>query len=188
MHPAIFLDRDGVLNHLVLRDGVPASPRCPHEFRLIESAAEAVKTFRRAGFLCFVVTNQPDLGAGLISTEVLREMHQRLKEAMPINAIYVCGHESKDLCGCRKPKPGMILQAEVAYDLDLRQSWLIGDRWVDIAAANAVGVKAVMVEHAFSMSPTSAGTPPENLKTEARVNDLVKAAESILRSDYSKTD
>lgn len=177
---AIFLDRDGVLNYQVDRDGVPVSPRRVDDFRLIETAVPAVRNLSRAGFLCIVITNQPDLGRGLISDTDIEAMHYQLKLSAPIDAIYVCGHIGSDGCECRKPKPGMILRAEVEHDVDLTRSWLIGDRWVDIAAANEVGVKAVLVEHGYSMSSTSAGGPPYLLDIEAKVRDLASAAKLIL--------
>jgi transaldolase len=175
MKPAIFLDRDGVMNHCVHRGGVPASPRTTTDFHLIDSAVMAVRSLSEAGFLCIVITNQPDLGSGRISERDLHWMHAKLKEAAPVDAIYVCGHRSIDMCECRKPKPGMIVEAQRHHGVDLSRSWLVGDRWVDIAAGNAAGVRSILIEHEFSMNPTSSGYPPEHLEIHARVADLAAA-------------
>ena len=179
MRPAIFLDRDGVLNHLVLRDGVLVSPRSAADFRLIDSALDAVEALSSAGFVCIVVTNQPDIGHGLMKVEDLEGMHARLKASAPIDAIYVCSHRARDPCECRKPKPGMIHEAQRIHGIDLSQSWVVGDRWVDIAAANAAGVKSILVQHEFSMQPTSSGSPPGGLEIDATVDDLATAASLI---------
>ena len=181
LRPAIFLDRDGVLNHQVIRNGVPVSPRGPGDFRLIETALSAVRKLSKAGYLCIVLTNQPDLGRGLLSWADLQVMHEQIKSSAPIDAFYVCGHIGEQACECRKPKPGMILNAQVEHGVDLARSWLVGDRWVDIAAANAVGVKAVLVEHQHSLNSTSSDDPPDRLDIEAKVRDLATAVKVILQ-------
>ena len=182
MKPAVFLDRDGVLNHLVVRDGVPVSPRTLEDFTLIKSAIEAVLLLHNAGFACVVVTNQPDLGRGLLSEEVLSAMNERLRSLAPFDGIYVCGHGGATECECRKPRPGLIHRATEDLSLDLSASWLVGDRWVDIAAADAAGVRSILVEHEFSLSPNSSGSPPDSLIVHHAVSDLLSAVKIMVPS------
>jgi len=180
--PAVFLDRDGVLNHTVIRDGVPVSPRAVEDFRLIDSAMQGVRDLKAAGFVCVVVTNQPDVGRGLLAETDLSAMHEILLSTAALDAIYVCAHGRDDECDCRKPRPGLVLRASQELHLDLDRSWLVGDRWVDIGAANAVGVRAILVENNFSFRPTSTGPVPESLDIYQSVADLRTAVPIIVHA------
>jgi D-glycero-D-manno-heptose 1,7-bisphosphate phosphatase len=177
---AVFLDRDGVVNEAVTREGRAYSPRSLAELVLCDGAADAVRDLHASGFLLVVISNQPDVARGALSRDALDTMHRHLADTLGLDAIYVCAHDNSDQCGCRKPLPGMIYAAATDHAIDLGDSWLIGDRWVDIAAARAAGIRSVLIERDYSWEPTSAGAPPSDLRSTARARDIREAAARIL--------
>jgi len=146
---AVFLDRDGVLNEAVIRDGKPYAPAALAELQLVPHAAEALARLKGAGYLLIVVTNQPDVGRGTQSREVVEAMNTVVGAALPIDEFRVCYHDDRDQCVCRKPKPGLVLDAAEAHGIDLRQSFLIGDRWRDIDCGYAAGVRTVWIDRGY---------------------------------------
>ncbi|MDB5602253.1 MAG: family hydrolase [Xanthobacteraceae bacterium] len=149
MRPAVFLDRDGVLNHGLVRNGRPYAPEKMEEFVLISGVEQAVSALREAGYLAIVATNQPDVGGGRQRREVVEAMHEIMRAKVPIDAIEVCYHVDRDGCECRKPKPGMLLHAARQHGIDLARSWMIGDRWRDVAAGQAAGCRTVFVDYGY---------------------------------------
>ena len=143
---AVFLDRDGVLVIPEFRDGRSFAPRTLEDFRLYEGAADSARRLKDAGYKLVVVTNQPDVGNGLVDRSVVEQMHQKLREAVPVDAIEVCYHNNTDNCDCRKPKPGMLLRAAERLDLDCHRSVMVGDRWSDMEAAKAAGCKSIFID------------------------------------------
>lgn len=137
--PAIFLDRDGVLNDVVWRDGKPASPRSADELHVADGAAQAVADFRVAGYLTFVVTNQPDVRRGKMSAEALDAIHAALVQHAPVDEVRACLHDNVDQCDCRKPKAGMLLDLAARWNVDLSRSWMVGDMDRDIVCGRAAG-------------------------------------------------
>jgi len=150
MKRAVFLDRDGVLNRSMIRNGRPCAPTSAKEFELLPGVPEAVARLRKAGFLLIVVTNQPDIAAGTVSREVLERIHEKLRAWLPIDDIKVCCHADKDECACRKPKPGMLLEAAREWSIDLNRSFIVGDRWRDISAGKAAGCKTIFVDYGYA--------------------------------------
>jgi D-glycero-D-manno-heptose 1,7-bisphosphate phosphatase len=150
---AVFLDRDGVLNRPVVRDGLSFPPARVEDFELYPEVVQACEQLKQAGFLLIVVTNQPDVGRGSQRKEIVDAMHARLRTVVPtLDAIEVCFHGGTahgDPCECRKPNPGMVLRAAAAYGIDLRRSFLIGDRWRDVDCAHAAGCRAVFIDHGY---------------------------------------
>jgi len=150
---AVFLDRDGVLNRPVVRDGLPFPPANVDEFRLYPGVAEGCSELKAAGFLLIVVSNQPDVGRGTQTREAVEAMHEMLCAAVPaLDGIEVCYHAGErhhDPCDCRKPKPGMLLRAAANRGIDLKKSFLIGDRWRDIDCAHAAGCRAAFIDHGY---------------------------------------
>ena len=140
---AVFLDRDGVLNQFFLRDGVP----CP--LTIYPDAAGALARLKQAGFLLIVVTNQPDIARGTTTRGVVEAINGAMGAALPIDEFVVCPHDNADECGCRKPKPGMVVDAAARHGVDLSQSFLIGDRWRDIDCGAAAGVRTVFIERGY---------------------------------------
>jgi len=143
---AVFLDRDGVIVTPEFRDGRSFAPRTLDAFRLYESAPECLRSLKEAGFLLVVVTNQPDVGAGVIAPAVLDAMHLRMREALPIDDIRVCPHTRADDCACRKPRPGMLTGAARDLGIALDRSFMIGDRESDVAAGRAAGCQTVFID------------------------------------------
>lgn len=148
---AVFLDRDGTLNEEVgyICDAA--------QFRLYQFAAEAVRLIKEAGWLAVIITNQAGIARGLFNEEFLARLHEQMKAELSfagaeIDAIYYCPHyptEGEALyrqeCDCRKPKPGMLNQAAKDLHIDLSASVVIGDRFRDLAVAQAVGARSVLV-------------------------------------------
>ena len=147
---AVFLDRDGVLNRAVVRDGVPYPPDDACDFELMPDAATACARLHRAGLLLVVVTNQPDIARGTRSWESVRTMNQRLAELLPIDEVRVCPHDDRDGCDCRKPAPGLLRAAAHELDIDLRRSVMVGDRWRDVESGHRAGCWTVFVDHGYS--------------------------------------
>jgi D-glycero-D-manno-heptose 1,7-bisphosphate phosphatase len=151
---AVFLDRDGVLNRPVIRDGQPFPPATPEEFELYADVAEGCAELKQAGFFLVVVTNQPDVGRGTQSRELVEAMHRKLRDAVPsLDAIEICYHAGASYgqpCDCRKPKPGMLLRAAVNHTIDLDRSFFVGDRWRDVDCAHTAGCRSVFIDHGYS--------------------------------------
>ena len=150
---AVFLDRDGVLNRPVVHEGLPFPPARVDEIELYPDAVHGCAQLKEAGFLLIVVTNQPDVGRGTQSREIVEAMHASLRAAIPfLDGIEVCFHAGAshgEPCDCRKPKPGMLLRAATAYAIDLKESFLIGDRWRDVDGAHAAGCCAIFIDHGY---------------------------------------
>jgi D-glycero-D-manno-heptose 1,7-bisphosphate phosphatase len=142
-----FLDRDGVLNRAIVRDGRPYAPRSLADFEVLPEAPAAVRRLQQAGYVTVVVTNQKDVGAGLTSATTLAAMHARLRAAMPLDDIRVC--TCVDECECYKPRPGMLLEAARDWGIDLTASVMIGDRWRDIGAGRAAGCRTVFIDRGY---------------------------------------
>jgi D-glycero-D-manno-heptose 1,7-bisphosphate phosphatase len=177
-HRAVFLDRDGVLNRALVRNRKPYAPRHLREFRLLPGAAEAVRELKSVGFLIIVVTNQPDVGHGVTTPQTLAAMHARLSKRLPVDAILVCPHRQDAGCACRKPKPGMIHQAETDWGINVRLSYLVGDRPTDIVAGRAAGLYTVFLDRGYAEPLLE---PPD-----ARVGSLRQAVRKILAREASK--
>jgi len=147
---AVFLDRDGVLNRIVMRDGLPCSPRSLDEFEWEEGAARVVEGLKREGFFTVVVTNQPDIARGKMGKGVLDIMTERLYEELHVDEVRVCSHDDGDLCHCRKPKPGMILDAVEKWDIELSCSFIVGDSWKDMEAGRSAGCGTILLDRAYN--------------------------------------
>lgn len=171
---AVFLDRDGVLNQAHVEGGVPMPPRTPEGFRLIAGVAEACTAFADAGLVLVVVTNQPDLSRGTLAPADLAAMHDVLRASLPLDDIVVCPHDDQDGCPCRKPRPGMILDAARRLDLDLNRSVCVGDRWRDVEAGRRAGVHTVHIAWGHGESLRS--------EPDARFGSLLEAKDHVLNA------
>jgi D-glycero-D-manno-heptose 1,7-bisphosphate phosphatase len=157
---AVFLDRDGVLNEPVVRDGKPYPPASAGEVRMVEGAAEALESLRQSGYLLIVVTNQPDVARGAATREAVDAIHARLADSLPVDEFVVCWHDDADGCACRKPAPGMLLDAARRHGIDLAASYMVGDRWRDIEAGAAAGCCTILIDRGYrerrsSIPPTA---------------------------------
>jgi D-glycero-D-manno-heptose 1,7-bisphosphate phosphatase len=130
--PAIVLDRDGVLNEAILRNGKPYSPRDLSEFIVSCGARAALEKLKREGFPLIVVTNQPDIARGQVRRADVDEINAQLAATLLLDAIEVCERDDDEQCDCRKPRPRMILRAREKLDVDPADSFMVGDRWRDI--------------------------------------------------------
>ncbi len=174
MARAVFLDRDGVLNRPVWRAGKLVPPGSVKELKLLPGVAEACQTLRTAGFLLIVATNQPDVARGTQDRRTVEAINARIQEKVPLDDIRVCYHDDADRCACRKPKPGLLLQAAQDWNIDLSRSFLVGDRGKDIAAARRAGCRAVMVDNGHP------GTDDCFTSPDLRVGSLPEAVDWIL--------
>jgi D-glycero-D-manno-heptose 1,7-bisphosphate phosphatase len=172
---AVFLDRDGVINRAIVREGKPYAPETVEQLEILPGVEEALDRLRKAGFLNIVVTNQPDVGAGRVSRDAVVAMHERLLKELPIDALKVCYHVAEDDCECRKPKPGMIVEAAREHDVNLEASFLVGDRWRDVAAGQRAGCKCLFIDYGYEERRPH---PPY-----LAVNSLTQATTHILQSD-----
>ncbi|WP_137045755.1 HAD-IIIA family hydrolase [Pseudolabrys sp. FHR47] len=173
MRRAVFLDRDGVINRNIVRNGRGYAPVALEDFEILPGVPEAVGRLRDAGLMIVVATNQPDVSTGLQTPTVLDQMHDILRRQVPVDDIEVCFHTEGENCDCRKPKPGMLLRSARKYDIDLSQSWMVGDRWRDIDAGAAAGCRTVFVDYNY---------PQERRPTrpDLVVGSLVEAVPLIL--------
>jgi D-glycero-D-manno-heptose 1,7-bisphosphate phosphatase len=150
IQPAVFLDRDGVLNRVAVRDGVPHPPDHLGEFAFLPSVPQALQRLRRAGFLLVVVTNQPDVARGTQTRARVEAMNEHVRAELPVLDVLTCYHDTADGCGCRKPKPGLLFAAVQRWCLDPGRSFMIGDRWSDVAAGQAAGCRTVLLDRSYS--------------------------------------
>jgi D-glycero-D-manno-heptose 1,7-bisphosphate phosphatase len=169
--PAVFFDRDGVLVKPVLRDGIPYAPLRHEDFSLLPGAVEAVALVRNAGFLAIVITNQPEVRRGQLDPALLAEFHQRLREQTLVDDILACPHDDRDHCACRKPKPGMILEAARRHGIDLSRSYLVGDTERDLGAAHSAGLPLILIDAPHN----------QHLHPDHRARGVLAAAAMILQ-------
>ncbi len=169
---AVFLDRDGVLVVPELRDGRSFAPRRLEDFRLYPEAKAALNRLKEAGYLLVVVTNQPDVGKGLISRATIEKMHDRILQELPVDQIEVCTHTQTEECTCRKPRPGMLLNAARECHIDLASSFMVGDRASDIAAGVAAGCETVFVDLDY-ISELKPASPQHTVRSVAEAADII---------------
>jgi D-glycero-D-manno-heptose 1,7-bisphosphate phosphatase len=171
---AVFLDRDGVLNLAMVRDGRPYPPSGLDQLQLYPDAADALASLKQAGYLLIVVTNQPDVARGTQTREAVDAMNAAIGKVLPVDEFLVCWHDDSEVCDCRKPKPGLVLAAAATHQIDLSRSFLIGDRWRDIDCGAAAGVRTVLIDRQYrERSPAS---PPDHV-----ADSLASAAAWILK-------
>ena len=173
MRRAVFLDRDGVVNRAFLRDGKPYPPATLSELRVLPGVREACRQLREAGFALIVITNQPDIARGTVQPEQVAEMNTRLQRYLQLDDILVCPHDNDAGCECRKPAPGLLLEAAETWNIDLKASFIVGDRWRDVEAGHRAGCQAMFVDHGYREQQPSGPF--------LRVRSLAEAANWILR-------
>ena len=149
---AVFLDRDGVINRALVRNGKPYPPQSVDEFEILPDVAEACRRLKAAGFWLVVATNQPDVGRGTLSREAVETIHAEMIRQLPIDGVEVCFHPGKGAsnCECRKPRPGMLLNAAQRLRLNLSESWMVGDRWRDIDCGAAAGCRTILIDRGYA--------------------------------------
>ena len=169
---AVFLDRDGVLNASVVRDGRPYPPARVEDLEILPGVPGALGELKRAGFVLLVVTNQPDVGRGTQSRAAVEAIHERMRAELPLDAIYSCYHDDGDRCACRKPAPGMLVDGARDWDVALPASFMVGDRWRDIEAGVAAGCRTAFIDYQYDERQPRA--------FDVKVTSLAEAAAWIL--------
>lgn len=180
--PCVFLDRDGVVNEIRMAGEVASGPRDVDELRIPDGVPAEMQRLKAAGFVLLIVSNQPDVARGDLQREAVERINRHLTDALGIDGVYWCPHDNTDGCDCRKPLPGLILDGARDWGLDLTRSCLIGDRWVDLAAAAAAGIDGILLERPHSWLPTSQGPAPEGLAAHYTSTTLSSCVDFILSS------
>jgi D-glycero-D-manno-heptose 1,7-bisphosphate phosphatase len=172
MSKAVFLDRDGVINRAVVRDGKPYPPADLSETEILPGVEDALLDLKAANYLLIVITNQPDVARGTTARETVDGINAFLGSRLPIDEFRTCYHDSGDGCDCRKPLPGSILSAAQKYGIDLSASFMVGDRWRDIEAGQNAGCRTIFIDYGYNEKQPA---------TEVRrVSSLKEAANVIL--------
>ena len=171
---AIFLDRDGVLNRAIVRNGRPYPPGNMKELEILAGVLQALQALKRAGFLLIGVTNQPDVARGSQKREDVEAINAALVKALPLDEILVCYHDERDNCECRKPRPGLLVQAARRHAIDLSSSFMIGDRWKDVEAGHRAGCATFLIDCGYAESR------PDGILPDYTVHSLGQATTEIL--------
>lgn len=169
---AVFLDRDGVLNRAIVREGRPYPPANVAEIEILPGVVEALQHLKEAGFVLIVVSNQPDVARGTTQLETVEAINTFLADHLPIDRFIMCYHDSGDNCNCRKPRAGMLLAGAEEFGVDMKSSYMVGDRWRDVEAGQQAGCKTIFIDYGY------AEKQPESI--DYRVISLTEAAQTIL--------
>lgn len=156
---AVFLDRDGVLNRAIVKDGKPYPPAALAELEIPPDVPDALGALKAADFVLICVTNQPDVARGTQRPEVVTAINERLRASLPLDDLLVCYHDDADDCDCRKPRPGLLMRGAARHGVDLTASVMIGDRWKDIEAGRRAGCATVLIDHHYHEAPRGDGVP-----------------------------
>ena len=169
---AVFLDRDGVLNRAKIISNKPYPPSNMDEMEILPGVHEGIKLLKHAGFKLIVITNQPDVARGTADIELIKSLNNYILSELILDEIKCCFHDDSENCICRKPKPGMILDAVQQWDIDLALSYLIGDRWRDIETAKNTELTTILIDNNYDEKKVNADFECSNFK-EA-VNFILK--------------
>ena len=168
---AVFLDRDGVLNEVVVHNGVPLSPRRVEDFRVVPGSLEALQRLRERGLPLFVASNQPDVARGHLAPEELARMTATLQRTLPLDEVVICPHDDADGCTCRKPQPGLLLTVAERWGVDLSRSYVVGDSWKDVEAGRRAGCHTILLRRDYNASA----------QADTVVSTLAEAVQLILQ-------
>lgn len=171
---AVFLDRDGVLNTAIVKNGKPYPPTSLAELHIPSEVPTALKALKTSGYLLIAATNQPDVSRGTTPLTFVQIINTEIQKILPLDDFRICIHDDKDDCHCRKPSPGLLIDAAKQYDIDLTTSFMIGDRWKDIAAGKKAGCKTIWINRKYDEKK------PE--QPDFETDGLLKAVEWILKN------
>jgi D-glycero-D-manno-heptose 1,7-bisphosphate phosphatase len=161
----------------LVRDGKPFPPAGLHDFEILPGVELALQTLRGCGFWLCVVTNQPDVARGTQDRSVVESMHDYLRNRLPLDAFRVCYHDDSDACDCRKPKPGLLLEAAAEHAISLTESYMIGDRWRDIDCGYSANCTTIFIDRGYREALRE--------QPDFRASDLEGAARIITSRDAS---
>jgi len=156
---AVFLDRDGVLNRAVVRDGEARPPATLAELEILADTPSALAALHAAGFALIGVTNQPDVARGAQRRETVEAINAALLGALPLAEILVCYHDDADGCQCRKPRAGLLREAATRHGIDLPSSFMVGDRWRDVEAGRGAGCTTIFIDRGYAEAYRGEGRP-----------------------------
>ncbi len=171
MKKAIFLDRDGVLNQTIFRNGKARAPYTIEEFSLYPGVEEAITLLKERQYLLIVVTNQPDVARGWVSREAVEMVNNKIRDLIHLDDIKICFHTEKDNCQCRKPRPGMLLEAKSQWNIDIANSYMIGDRFSDVEAGKSAGCMTILIGEGDNVA--------SEVKPDFQKMSLLEAAQMI---------
>lgn len=144
----IFLDSDGVINEaLINKEGKPVAPKNLTELVIPAQVKPSLDRLKANGFLLICVTNKPDIDRGLMTQADVDAIYNKLRHDLPLDDVFICYKENSD---CYKPKPGLLLEATKKYNIDLSQSFMVGDRWRDIEAGQNASCKTIWINRSYS--------------------------------------
>jgi D-glycero-D-manno-heptose 1,7-bisphosphate phosphatase len=149
MKNAVFLDRDGVINKTLIQNHKPYPPKTLDDLNFLPRVKEACEMMTNAGWLLIVITNQPDVARGKVSINEVKKINNYLMKQLPLSEIKTCYHDDIDNCSCRKPKPGLIIEASRNYNINLSSSYFVGDRWRDMEAGQRSGCKTIFIDYNY---------------------------------------
>jgi histidinol-phosphate phosphatase family protein len=183
MHPAIFLDRDGVL--------IENRPNYVRDWSQVSTFPAAILALSRPALKAYkivIVTNQSAVGRGIISRETADDINNQLvgvirDQGGRVDAVYMCPHTPEDNCPCRKPKPGLLLQAANELSLDLERSWMVGDAWTDLQAGQSAGVSQSILVTTGRGTEQALQERPKDIAKHLIVENLAQAIDAILARD-----
>lgn len=183
MFPAIFLDRDGV----IIENQADYVRDWSH-VHIFPEAIRALSSSNIKNYKIVIVTNQSAVGRGLISFEIAKDINDRLIEIIheqrgKVDGAYICPHGPDDECECRKPKPGLLLQAARELSLDLKRSWMVGDAWSDVQAGQSAGVQGTIIVKTGRGADQLLLPRPNGINDPLICDDLAQAFEAILASN-----
>lgn len=178
LRPAVFLDRDGVVNAARVDEGRPFPPQGVDQLIILDGVLSSVRDLTKTGYVCVVVTNQPDIARGTASSQAVDAINTKIAELTHLKHFYVCPHDESDACDCRKPLPGLLLQAASQLQLDLTQSFMVGDRWRDVEAGKNAGVRTFFIDYGY--------LERQPIGYDWRVHSLREAADIVLSQQRFK--
>jgi D-glycero-D-manno-heptose 1,7-bisphosphate phosphatase len=143
---ALFLDRDGVINEPIVIEGKPYSPKNLSELKFCRNVDIAIRKAKELGLLVIIFTNQPEIARGTMLKENVDKIHKYIIKLLHVDDIFMCPHDDKDDCSCRKPKPGMLYEASAKWNINLKESFVVGDRWRDIDAGKKAGCTTFLIK------------------------------------------
>jgi D-glycero-D-manno-heptose 1,7-bisphosphate phosphatase len=168
---AVFLDRDGVINHTVWRRGARRAPHDLNEWVWVDDVHATLRALHERGYQLFVCTNQPDVKRGWQTRERVDAFHELVARELPVTRVFACFHDDADECACRKPKPGMLLQATTEFGIELSGSFMVGDRAADVEAGRRAGCTTIHLRHPYDTTVTEAD---HEIRTLAELLDIIR--------------
>lgn len=177
---AIFLDRDGVLN-AAIRDpaGRPLPPRSEAQLAILPGVPEACAALRQAGFLLIGCTNQPDIARGTTPRAFIDWVNAQVVDAAGLDEMRLCPHDDADRCHCRKPLPGMLVDAAAAHGIDLGSSWMVGDRFRDMEAGQAAGCRTLFIDCGYGERPPALPPTATAISLRAGLHHILPCEERL---------